>query len=57
MGIRLMIIKLEKYNEIRVLLMGIRTTGLQAQVSYWDRVWEAPVTMAAAHMGVEETGM
>jgi len=46
-GIRLMIIELEKYNEIGELLMGNRTTGSQAQVSYWDRFWEASVTRAA----------
>src|SRR5882724_11323054 len=57
MGIRLMIIKLMKYNEIGELLEGSRTTGSQAQVSYWDRVWEAPITMEAVCMGVEETGM
>jgi len=36
MGIRLMIIELSKYNEIWELLIENRTTGLQAQVSYWD---------------------
>jgi len=44
-------------GEIGELLIGNRTTGSQAQVSYQDRVWEAPVTMVAVHMGVEETGM
>jgi len=34
MGIRLMIIELRKYNEIRELLIENRTTGSQAQVSY-----------------------
>ena len=57
MGIRLMIIELRKYNKIGELPKGNRTTGLQAQVSYWDGVWEAPITMAAVCMGVEETGM
>ena len=52
-----MIIKLRKYNKIRELLIGNITTGSQAQVSYWDRVWEAPITMAAVHIGVKETGM
>jgi len=52
-----MIIELRKYNEIRELLIGNRTTGLQAKVSYWDRVWEAPVTMAAVCMGVKGMGM
>ena len=57
MGIRLMIIEIRKYNEIGELLIRNRTTGSQAQVSYWDRVQEALVTMAAVHMGVEEMGM
>jgi len=56
MGIRLMIIELRKYNEIRELLIGDRVTELQAQVSYQDEVWEASVTRVAVHMGVEETG-
>ena len=41
-----MIIELGKDNETRELLMGNRTTGSQAQVSYQDGVQEAPVTMA-----------
>ena len=57
MGIRLMIIKLRKYNETGELLMEKRTTGSQAQVSYRDRVQEAPVTRVAVHMGVKGTGM
>jgi len=57
MGIRLMIIKLRKYNEIGELLIRNRTTGFQAQVSYQDRVREALVTMVAVCMRVEETGM
>ena len=52
-----MIIKLRKYNEIRELLIENRTTGFQAQVSYWNRVQEASVTRAAVHMGVKEMGM
>jgi len=52
-----MIIELRKSNKIRELLIGNRTTGSQAQVSYWDRVQEAPVTMAAVHMGLKEMGM
>jgi len=52
-----MIIELRKYNEIGELLKGNRTTGLQAQVSYQDRVWDAPITMVAICMGLEETGM
>ena len=51
------IIKLRKYNKIRELLIENRTTGSQAQVIYWDEVWEASVTRAAVHMGVRETGM
>jgi len=57
MGIRLMIIELEKYNKIRELLMGNRTTGSQAQVSYQDGFWEASVTRVAVCMGVKEAGM
>jgi len=52
-----MIIKLRKYNEIGELLIGNRTAGSQAQVSYWDRVQEAPVTMVAVHMWVKEMGI
>jgi len=52
-----MIIELRKYNETGELLKWNRTTGLQAQVSYQDRVREALITMAAVHMGVEEMGM
>jgi len=52
-----MIIELRKSNKIRELLIGNRTTGSQAQVSYWDRVQEAPVTMAAVHMGLKEMRM
>src|SRR5882724_3230939 len=57
MGIRLMIIKLGRYNEIRELLMGNRTTGSQAQVSYQDGFRATSVTRAAVHMGVKEMGM
>ena len=52
-----MIIELGKYNQIGELLIGNRTTELQAQVCYWDRVQEASVTRAAVHMGVKEEGM
>jgi len=51
-----MIIELRKYNEIGELLIENRTTGSQAQVSYWDMVREAPVTRAAVCMGVKEMG-
>ena len=57
MGIRLMIIELKKYNEIRELLIENGTSGSQAQVSYQDVVWEASVTREAVRMGVEEMGM
>ena len=43
MGIRLIIIELKRYNEIRELLIGKGTTGSQAQVNYWDVVREAYV--------------
>ena len=52
-----MIINLRRYNKIRELLIENGTTGSQAQVSYWDVVWEASVTRAAVHMGVKEMGM
>ena len=52
-----MIIKLRKYNKIRELLIGDRTTGFQVQVSYQDRVWEASATRASVCMGVKEMGM
>ena len=51
-----MIIELRKCNEIGELLEN-RTTGSQAQVSYQDMVWEAPVTRVAVCMGVKEMGM
>jgi len=57
MGIRLMIIKLRRYNEIGELLIENRITGLQVQVGYQDIVWEASVTRVAVRMGVKETGM
>ena len=57
MGIRLTIIKLGRYNKIGELLMENRTTGLQAQVIYQDKVREASVTRAAVRMGVVEMGM
>ena len=57
MGIRLMIIKLRKYNEIRKLLIRTGTTGSQAQVRYWDGIQETSVIRAAVCMRVKETGM
>jgi len=35
----------------------METTGSQAQVSFWDMVWEASVTRPAVHMGVKEMGI
>jgi len=52
-----MIIELRKYNKIRELLIGNRTTESQAQVSYQDGVREASVTRAAVCMGVKEKEM
>ena len=52
-----MIIELRKYNEGRELLIGNRTTGLQAQVSYRYEVQGASGTRAAVHMEVEKMGM
>jgi len=57
MGIRLMIIKLRKYNENGELHIENGTTGLQAQVIYRDEVQEASGTRAAVRMGLKETGM
>src|SRR5882724_5360655 len=53
---KLMIIELRKYNKIGELLIENRTAGLQAQVSYWDVVWEASVTRAAVCMGWRRQG-
>ena len=53
MGIRLMIIKLRKYNKIGELLIENRTTGSQAQVSYQDMVQEASVTRVAVCIRVK----
>jgi len=36
-GKRLMIIKLEKYNEVGELLIEIVATGFQGHICYWDR--------------------
>ena len=52
-----MIIELRKYIEVRELLIENGTTGLWAQVSYWDRDQRASVTRAAVHMEVEKMGM
>jgi len=47
MGIRLMIIKLGKYNSAKELLIETRTTGLQGHVCYQNRNQRASVTRAA----------
>ena len=52
-----MIIKLERNNEIRELLIENRATGSQGHVCYRDRGQRVSVTKAAVHMGVEEMGM
>jgi len=50
MGIRLMIIELLKYIEVRELLIEKRSIGSQAQVIYWDRDRRVSVTRVAVHM-------
>ena len=57
MGIRLMIIELRRYSEIKEPHIEKGTTGSQAPVSYQDMVQETSVTRAAVHMGVKEMGM
>ena len=52
-----MIIELERYNEIRELLIENRTTGLQGHVCYWDGDQRVSVTRMAVCMGVKEMGM
>ena len=51
MGIRLMIIKLRKYNGVGELLIEKGTTGSQAQVIHWDVDQEASVTRVASAWG------
>jgi len=46
-GQRLMIIELKRYNEIRALLIEIRTTGLQGHVCYQDRGQRVFLTMVS----------
>ena len=46
-----MIIELERYNEIRELLIENRTTGSQGHVHYWDGGQRVSVTRAVVHMG------
>ena len=55
MGIRLMIIELKKYIEVRELLIGKGTTRSQAQVIYQDGDKRVSVTRAAVH--IEKKGM
>jgi len=57
MGIRLMIIKLGKYNSAEELLIETRTTGSQGYVCYQDRDWRTSITRAAVRMGLEGMGM
>ena len=49
-----MMIELKRYNEVRELLIGNRTTGFQGHVCYRDRGQRVSVTRAAVCMGVEE---
>jgi len=56
-GQRLMIIKLERYNKIRELLIEIGTTASQGHVCYQEGVWRVYVTTVAVCMGVEEMGL
>ena len=57
MGIRLMIIELERYNEVRELLIENRTTGLHPHVCYQDSDWRVSVTGVAVCMEEKGTGM
>ena len=50
-------IELERYNEIRELIIENRTTGFQGHVCHQDRGERVSVTMAAVCMGVKEMGM
>ena len=52
-----MIFELERYNELRELLIEDRTAGSQGHICYRDGGWRVSVTMAVVCMGVEETGM
>jgi len=51
-----MIIELRRTKKLGELLIGKRTTGLQAQVNYRDMVQRAYVTRRCPHGG-EKTGM
>ena len=52
-----MIIKLERYNEIRELLIENKTTGSQGHVHYQDGDWRVSVTRALVCMEVKGMGM
>ena len=51
------IIKLERYNEIRALLIVIGITGLPGHIYYQNGGQRVSVTVAAVHMGIKEMGM
>jgi len=52
-----MIIKLERYKEIRELLIENGITGSQGHICYWNKDRRVSVTMAAVCMGMKEMGM
>ena len=56
-GQRLLIIKLEKCNEVRELLIENGTTGSWGHICYQDRDWRVSVTTVAVCIGVKEMGM
>jgi len=57
MGIRLVIIKLERYNEVGELLIKNRIMGLQPHVRYRDRDRRVSVTGVAVCMEEKWRGM
>jgi len=57
MGTRLMIIELRKYIEVGEILIESEITGLQAQVSYWNRDRRVSVTRVAVCMEEKGRGM
>jgi len=52
-GQRFITMELERYNEIRELLIENRTTGSQGCVCYWDGCQRVSVTMVAVHIELE----
>jgi len=56
-GIRLMIIELRRYIEVRELLIENRTTESQEHIHYRDGVRRVSVTRAAVCMEEKGTGM